>query len=181
MTLESLASLGEIVGAIAVVVSLIYLAVQVRQSTRAQLFENSSRVLDRTAAMQAALSRDPAMAVLFSKGVTDPSKLTPQEWIQFTWALYEFFGALEFMFLAAKERSIPDEIWQRWSAATAWWMSFPGVREWWTVRPIPFADSFSAYVESLIEDNPTDEETTRRYQEFLAHGKAPSSGIGVES
>ena len=38
--LESLANLGEIVGAIAVVVSLIYLAVQVRQNTQAQQTEN---------------------------------------------------------------------------------------------------------------------------------------------
>ena len=169
--LESLASLGEIVGAIAVVVSLVYLAVQVRQSTRAQRIENSSRILDRTATMQGALSRDPAMSVLFSKGISDPSQLTPQERIQFTWAMYEFFGALEFMFLAAKENSIPEEIWQRWSSAAAWWLTFPGVQAWWEVRPIPFADSFSKYVQSLLDDNPTDAELTRRYRDFLANGK----------
>ena len=82
--LESLASLGEIVGAVAVVVSLLYLAVQVRQNTRAQRLENASRILDRTASMQGALSRDPATSILFSKGVSDPSELTPQERIQFT-------------------------------------------------------------------------------------------------
>ena len=169
--LESLASLGEIVGAIAVVVSLLYLAVQVRQNTRAQRLENASRILDRTASMQGALSRDSAMSVLFSKGVSDPSKLTPQERIQFTWAMYEFFGALEFMFLAANENSIPEEIWQRWSSAAAWWLTFPGVQAWWNVRPIPFADSFSSYIESLLDDNPIDAESTRRYRDFLANGK----------
>ena len=168
--LESLASLGEIVGAIAVVVSLLYLAVQVRQNTRAQRLENASRILDRTASMQGALSRDPATSVLFSKGVSDPSKLTPQERIQFTWAMYEFFGALEFMFLAAEENSIPDEIWQRWSLAAAWWLTFPGVQTWWEVRPIPFANSFSSYIESLLNDNPIDVESTRRYRDFLANG-----------
>ena len=173
--LESLANLGEMVGAIAVVVSLVYLAVQVRQSTRAQRIENSSRILDRTAAMQGALSRDPAMSVLFSKGISDPSKLTAQERIQFTWAMYEFFGALEFMFIAAKENSVPEEIWTRWSSAAAWWLTFPGVQAWWEVRPIPFADSFSAYVESLLDDNPTDADLTRRYQDFLAHGKKPQN------
>ena len=169
--LESLASLGEIVGAIAVVVSLLYLAVQVRQNTRAQRLENASRILDRTASMQGALSRDSAMSVLFSKGVSDPSKLTPQERIQFTWAMYEFFGALEFMYLAANENSIPEEIWQRWSSAAAWWLTFPGVQAWWNARPIPFADSFSSYIESLLDDNPIDAESTRRYQDFLANGK----------
>ena len=169
--LESLANLGEIISAIAVVVSLVYLAVQVRQNTRAQQTENFSRALDRIAAMQATLSQDPAMSVIFSKGVADPSELTPKERMQFTWAMYELFGAFEFMFLASKDNSIPEEVWRRWSSAVAWWLSFPGVHAWWTVRPIPFADSFTSYVESLLENNPTSAESTQRYQDFIAQRK----------
>jgi hypothetical protein len=72
--------------------------------------------------------------------------------------MYEFFGALEFMFLAAREDSIPDEIWQRWSSAAAWWLTFPSVQVWRDVRPIPFANSFASNIESLRDDNPTDAE-----------------------
>ena len=43
--LESLANPGEIIGAVTVVVSLVYLAVQVRQNTQAQQTENFSRAL----------------------------------------------------------------------------------------------------------------------------------------
>lgn len=169
--LESLANLGEIIGAIAVVVSLIYLAVQVRQNTQAQRTENFSRALDRVAAMQATLSQDSKISVIFSKGVADPSNLTPKERMQFTWAMYELFGAFEFMFLASKTSAIPEEVWQRWSSAVAWWLTFPGAQTWWKVRPIPFTDSFTLYVESLLENNPTDAETTQRYQDFVAQGK----------
>jgi hypothetical protein len=38
--LQSLANLGEVIGAVAVVASLLYLAVQVRQGTKAQQTEN---------------------------------------------------------------------------------------------------------------------------------------------
>jgi hypothetical protein len=169
--LESLANLGEIIGAIAVVVSLIYLAVQVRQNTQAQRTENFSRALDRVAAMQATLSQDSETSAIFSKGVAEPSELKPKERMQFTWAMYELFGAFEFMFLASKANAIPEEVWRRWSSAVAWWLSFPGVQTWWKVRPIPFTDSFTLYIESLLENNPTDAETTRRYQDFVAQGK----------
>lgn len=168
--LESLANLGEIIGAIAVVVSLIYLAVQVRQNTQAQRTENFSRALDRVAAMQAALSQDSEASVIFSKGVADPSNLRPRERMQFTWAMYELFGAFEFMFLASKTNSIPEEVWRRWSAAVAFWLSFSGVQTWWKMRPIPFTDSFSSYIESLLENNPVDAESKQRYQEFIAQG-----------
>lgn len=172
--LESLANLGEIIGAITVVVSLIYLAVQVRQNTQAQQTENFSRALDRVAAIQATLSQDPETSVIFSKGVTDPSDLTSRERMQFTWTMYELFGAFEFMFLASKTNAIPEEIWRRWSSAVAWWLSYSGVQAWWSVRPIPFSESFTSYIESLLENNPTDAESTRRYQQFLAEGKLPT-------
>ena len=172
--LESLANLGEIIGAAAVVISLVYLAVQVRQNTQAQRTENFSRALDRVAAMQAALSQNLETSVIFSKGVADTAKLSPKERMQFTWIMYELFGAFEFMFLASKTDAIPKEIWRRWSTAVGFWLSFSGVQAWWAVRPIPFTDSFTAYVESLLACNPTDAESARRFQEFMAEGKQPS-------
>jgi hypothetical protein len=168
--LEALANIGQIVGAIAVVVSLVYLAVQVRQSTQAQRTENFSRALDRVASMQSRLSQDSETSVIFSKGIAQPSKLTPKERMQFTWAMYELFGAFEFMFLASKADAIPEEVWRRWASAVAWWLTFPGAQIWWQVRPIPFTDSFTSYIESLLENNPTDPEATERYQNFVVEG-----------
>jgi len=169
--LQALANIGEIIGAITVVLSLIYLAVQIRQSTQAQRTENYSRALDRLAAMQSSLSQDDEFSLMFSKGAVDASKLTAQERIRFTWSLYEAFGAFEFMFHASKTDAIPEEVWRRWSYAVAWWLTFPGVQTWWSSRPLPFTDSFTSFVESLLEDNPTDAESTQRYQEFIAEGK----------
>ena len=169
--LQSLAYIGEVIGAIAVVLSLAYLAIQVRQSTKAQQTENYAHALDRLAAMQSTLSQGGEISHILTKGVVDISKLTTQERVQFTWSLYEAFGAFEFMFHASKTGSIHEEVWTRWSLAVAWWLSFPGVQAWWEVRPLPFTDSFTEYAETLLRNNPTDTESTRRWQEFLAQEK----------
>jgi hypothetical protein len=79
--------------------------------------------------------------------------------------MYEVFGAFEFMFHASRTDAIPEEVWTRWSSAVAWWLTFPGVQAWWQARPIPFTESFTAFMESLLKDNPTDAEQTQRYQE----------------
>ena len=126
MSLQALANLAEILGGLAVVISLVYLAIQVRQGTRAQRTENYARALDRLATMQALLSHDGELSRVFSRGVVDPSSLTPAQRTQLTWALYEAFGAFEFMFHASRNDAIPDEVWKRWSEATAWWLMFPG-------------------------------------------------------
>ena len=171
MDLQYLANVSEITGSVVVILSLVYVAVQIRQNTQAQRMENYSRGLDRLAAIQSMLSQDGEMSLLFSKGVLDSSKLTPQERVRFTWAIYEALGAFEFMFHASRSHSIPEEVWTRWSAGVAYWLNFPGFQTCWEARPIPFTVSFTAYVDSLLKDNPADVEQTRRYREFIAQEK----------
>lgn len=168
MDLQSLANIGEIIGAVVVVLSLVYLAIQVRQNTQAQRMENYARALERLAAMQSMQSQDSEVSLILSKGAVDTSKLTAQEKIRFAWFWYEAFGAFEFMFLASMTGSISEEIWSRWSTVIAWWLTFPGVQEWWIAKPVPFTDSFTLFVESLLKDNPTDTESNQRWQEFIA-------------
>jgi hypothetical protein len=168
MNLQSLAYIGEIIGTVVVILSLVYLSVQVRQNTDAQRTENYARALERLAAFQSMLSKDSDISFLFSKGLADYSNLTTQEKLRFNWSMYEAFGAFEFMFHAARKRSIDEEIWSRWSKAIAWYLTFPGVHKWWMVRPLPFSDSFSLFVESLIKDNPTDVDRTQRWLEFIS-------------
>jgi len=167
MDLQTYANLGELIGGIAVVISLIYLAIQLRQNTESQRTENYVRALERISAIQSSLSQDGDFARLFAKGVQDPSLLTSRERIQFTWALYESFGTFEFLFHAAQKKSVPDEVWSRWSGIVAWWLTFPGVIRWWSARPVPFTDSFSAFVEAMIRENPTDTAALARWNEFL--------------
>ncbi len=172
--LTMLADLGEFVSGVAVVVSLVYLAFQVRQNTRSLQAENYARGLDRVAQMQARLSADAALARIFGRAALDPATLAPEERIRFTWALYEMFGAFEFMFHQARRGALPAEVWERWSATLAWWISLPGVEAWWQAKPAPFSASFSSHVGGIVASNPVDREAARRWQQFLAGG-APAS------
>ena len=158
--LQSFAYLAEIIGGAAVVISLLYLAFQVRQNTHSLRTENYARALDRVAAIQAQLGQDSDLSRMLTKGVVSSEKLTSAERIQFTWCMYEIFGSFEFMFHAAETRALPDEVWERWSLAVAWWLVYPGVQEWWRARPIPFSVSFVAYVEKTLQDNPVDTDAT---------------------
>jgi hypothetical protein len=166
LTLEALSQLGEFVSAVAVVVSLAYLAYQVRQNTLSLRSENYARAHDRVAAVQARLG-DPSQARVFGRAVWDPSKLTPAERIQFAWALYEMFGAFEFMHHQSQAGALPPEVWDRWSATLGWWTALPGVQAWWRSKPAPFSKSFTRYVEERIGSGPPDAEAARRWQEFL--------------
>jgi len=177
LDLETLANLGQLVGAIAVVVSLVYLAYQVRQSTESLRTENYARALERVAAMQARLSSDAAFSAIVTRGAIDPLRLTAEERVQFTWTFYEMFGAFEFMFHQSESGALPREVWQRWSDTLAWWISLPGVRAWWLARPAPFSASFTSHVDERLQTGLPDPAAAKRWSAYLrgSTGNSPDA------
>ena len=73
MTLDTLAKIGEFVGGAVVVVSLLYLALQARQSAQAQRSENFGRTVDRVATILARLEDSAELTELVAIGSADPS------------------------------------------------------------------------------------------------------------
>jgi len=150
MDLQTLANVGEFLGGLGVIVSLIYLAVQIRGNTSSQQSETYARSLERMASMQAYMSKDHAFTKMFNEGLIDPSQLTITQKIQFSWVLTEMFGNIEFMFFQSEQRNIPAELWDRWVETLKWWLTFPGVVAWWKGKPTPFTPAFMSCVEECI-------------------------------
>ena len=98
MTLEDLGNLGEFIGAIAVVVSLAYLAYQIRQNT-SQMADHGRAI--RMAALDATsgdfskvrdpIIRDPQVASLWVRGMQDFSALSLEEQVQIGALFQELF------------------------------------------------------------------------------------------
>jgi hypothetical protein len=173
MDLDTLSKLGEFVGGFFVVISLIYLAYQVRQNTRSLRAENYGRLLDRMSTLQSAISADADLNRIFTVGAEHPSRLSRSERVRFSWALYELIGNGEFMYHQYREGMLSDAIWKRWEITVGWWMSHPGIRAWWQSKPTPFSTDFSAFVDELIRKDSFDIGAIARWREFVA-----GEGIG---
>jgi hypothetical protein len=168
MDLATLAQLGEFVGGLFVVVSLVYLAYQVRQNTTSLRAENYARVLERLSTLQSQLSSDADLNRIVVVGAQTPDALTRTERMRLTWSLYELFGAAEFVFHQDRHGALPDEVWERWRATLVWWLSNPGIQEWWRAKPSPFSASFEAFANDVIRRAPYDAETATRWERFVA-------------
>jgi hypothetical protein len=168
MSWEAVGALAELAGGIGVIVTLVYLAVQIRQNTQSQRNENYARAVDRVASIQARMSEDGAFAGILLRGTQDIQSLSASERVQFTWAFYEMFGGFEYMYHQEKQAALASEVWSRWADTLQWWLCFPGVQAWWDARPAPFAPDFTRFVESRRSLGPPDPEAHRRWREFLA-------------
>ena len=96
-SLQALGNIGEFIGAIGVVVSLVYLARQMIQNTKSvraasfnSMVQNSIRLLEHS-------FRDPEFAVFYERAERDPDSLSSVErlrWDAYMTAVYRHFGNL---------------------------------------------------------------------------------------
>ena len=66
MDLSQLADLGEFIGGVAVLVTLVYLAAQIRQNTKVVATNTQSGIFESWAALASDVVRDPAVAALIA-------------------------------------------------------------------------------------------------------------------
>lgn len=166
--LQTLANLGEFFGGMFVVVSLVYLAYQVRQNTRSLRSENYARLLDGMSTLQSRLAMDAELNHLFIVGAEDPSRLSRADRVRFSWALYELFGTAEFMYHQWQEGTLPPVVWLRWERTIGWWLSHPGMRAWWVAKPAPLAADFERLGDEMIREDRFDAEAVGRWHGFVA-------------
>ena len=93
--LEALGNLGDFIGGIAVVATLLYLAVQIRQNTRLLKANALASASAAKVSFNHLLGSDPDAARVFQVGLEDFSSLTDDERRQFVILLRSSFDAHE--------------------------------------------------------------------------------------
>ena len=152
MELQALANLGEFIGGIGVVISLIYVAFQVKSNTRSQRNDITARTLERLSSMQREMVTNIELNKLVVVALRDVYALEQLDRIRFAWWFTEFFSAMEFLYDQHRQGNVDPDMWERWRTTLRWWLTYRGTLEWWRCVPTPFTKSFSQLVTTLIEE-----------------------------
>ncbi len=150
MNLEQLYFISEIIAALAVVVSLIYLALQVKQAR----LQNKTAAMDLIAKQRAdfidLLSTNKELCYIVSKGLTG-QRLSNLDYNRFNYYLYSICVNFEIAFIKYNNKSISNEAWQAWNEGCNGWFMFPGFQKWWVNNHVGgFTKSFKQYVDDCI-------------------------------
>lgn len=149
-TLEALAAIGELVSAIAVLISLIYLAAQIRQNTqtvRASAYhEASSSWVD----FITLLAGDAELAEIYHQGRVSPEALTREQLRRFDLLMDANLGNTENIFLQYRLGFLPQSNQDRFAVILRSQFASAGVREFWRRRRSFFTAEFVAYVEGEL-------------------------------
>src|SRR3569832_1020856 len=153
MSLSDLASIASLVSTFAVLISLIYLALQVRQAEKNQ--QAAIRQGSATRAVDIFLAAgDPAPGQALPKGTAGAADITPVEFGQFNAIYGAFLASAEDTYLQYKEGLLGEGVFASFSASWRQTLAQPGVRALWTMRRHAFEAGFAKFMDRLMAEAP---------------------------
>ena len=132
MNWDAIGAVAEAIGAAAVVASLLYLALQIRASTRASAVESKLQTTRLLTEVLDSFIHSPELNDLAERGFVDLDSLSRSERAQFSnlaLKLFWFFSAAQFQF---RTGVLGEADWHEVKVAMHFWLRRPGTRTWWT-------------------------------------------------
>ncbi|MEJ2548822.1 MAG: hypothetical protein P8125_13595 [Gemmatimonadota bacterium] len=154
MNWEALGAIAELLGAAAVVVSLLYVATQVRESTRQARRDATRDLAARISDVSLAVATNPELGDLLVQGGADPAQLSRGDQARFRGLMNSLFRGLEQQFLLRQEGALDDESWLAVERLTHDFAALPGVQTYLLDRGRWYTEGFLAYVWALVGGPP---------------------------
>ncbi len=148
MNWDAIGAIGEIIGAFAVVVSLLYLAVQIRsQNSQAKL--SALHDMSRELREATAVFSTENISDIFVRANQDYGSLTEAESVQLTVTVTNILRAWENAFLENRDGYLDEKVWEALSREYIQPMGAASFRHVWAIRKQNYDPSFQKYVDGV--------------------------------
>jgi len=151
VTIQDLGSIGELIAAVATIGTLAYLAVQVRQNTRALRSSTCQEISNDMSVSSETVASHRDLSAVLVKGAEDLASLSPDERLRFSFFHLMTFRRLESVFIQRRLGFIAPELTEGFERSVISVISSGGGAQWWkSAKPALSAD-FAAYIDQKLE------------------------------
>ena len=171
MELADYANLAEIIGTAAIVISLIYVAIQIRQNTRATRLSTAQNISHEVREVTGLMASDMQMAEVHLKGITEIGLLSPPEKHRFYLFLSALYRVYENAYYQNQEGALDPHVWQSVVRQLLITRQSSGYQAYWIDRKDLFSEPFQNFVENELPEPKLDPLVAYR----AAEAHAPAS------
>ena len=131
MNWEAMGAIGEIAGALAVVVTLAYLAKQMKNQTQTNEITVFEGVMDGFNQVNSMIAADKELYRVFIRGLNHPDKLDDDDAASFSFVFRAYMNTYNKLYRAYLRGAIEEEVWTMFAAEGADLIESPGGRVFW--------------------------------------------------
>ncbi len=153
MNWEAIGALAELAGAIAVVVTLYYLASQIRQSNTLARRNEHNATMEQVSLFRMAVAQSEELATLLLTGAKSYSVLSEVHKVQFDNLIDQRFWNYAQIWDRVQTGSMEREMWNVLAPSMATNLNYEGIREWWDLKKFQFPSGFVTDIEPLNDGN----------------------------
>lgn len=156
ITLENGYYISQIVAAVILVLSVIYLALQVRQNTSAMRLSNFQAVSISWANIFGMLTNNEEVADIYRRGMVAHDALNEIEQFRFRMLGMQILRMFHECFEEQHEGGVRQVRWESSQRSAVDIMQTPGMQILWSLRRHWFPDDFQVYMDNLIKRSATE-------------------------
>jgi len=153
MNWEAIGAVGEVLGALGVIATLGYLAVQIRQNTRSIKDSAFQEIASSVGELTMLLGNNQQSSAILRRGILSPDDLSEDEWFQFSMLAHGIINNYQTIYWMNVRGLIDDSLWTATASNLSAQMKLPGYQAWWKRNPFALTTEFTEYVEREILGN----------------------------
>jgi hypothetical protein len=150
MNIEQLGNIGEFVAAIATVITLIYLAFQLRQNTRALKATAFQNVVSEMGKNVEPIMNSGEMAEILLKSNSEPERLTPAESLRVNAIYVSTFRRLESVYVQYMLGTMEQENKRGFEQSMIPMLQSPYGEQWWNQAKVAFYEPYVRHIDEEI-------------------------------
>lgn len=151
MNWDAIGAIGENIGALAVVISVIYLAVQIRKQTAESKLAATREISALYIEIYRPAFEDKELSSLYLRSVQNYDDLAREDRFRIAMYLQTMMRTIEQHFVHIQQQKVDQIFVESINLAVEEWLTSPGVQSWWEQCKDMYVPRFREYIDNVIE------------------------------
>ena len=150
MNWTAIGVIAEVVAAIGVITTLIYVAVQIRDSTLESKNIQTQNLVTANSDANYLLASSSELGDIVRTGMFDRDGLSESDRFRFNVFFYAAFNRYDFAYHQYKSGRLDEKFWEKIDFEIPIWLKLPGPAAWWTQDKSRLSREFVSYVDGRV-------------------------------
>ena len=150
MNWEMISAIGQMLGAIGVIISLVYLAIQIRGQKKESRSAAMNALVSHFSDLMRSQVENPDLCALWLRGLHSFDELDGPSKLRLGSHLGRQIRAADSLYLHFLDGTLDPRLWRGFERTIADVAAYPGFQKWWPTRKHWYSDELGALIDSHI-------------------------------